>query len=202
MMKNLFFLTAAVALTAVFAGCARMDAPDGLGKISFASTQTWTVTSGTVTQTWSDAVVAAGADGKTTFDGTKADWRNNPGYKGTLFSWEAVNKYKDKLCPDGWRVPTYLDFMYLDLCLDGTGGIHSIATVLAKYTNSSVWGGQYSGFCAGNGTLEGQNDAGVYWSQESISAVETSCLVFRDDGIVFPGQSSAKILGFSLRCVK
>ena len=200
-MKNLFFLTAAVALTAVFAGCARMDAPDGLGKISFASTQTWTVTSGTVTQTWSDAVVAAGADGKTTFDASKADWRNNPGYKGTLFSWEAVNKYKDKLCPDGWRVPTYLDFMYLDLCLGGTGEHHYIATVIAKYTNPSVWGGQYNGGCAGDGTLLGQGVYGEYWTQEFGSSIQTYSLFFSLGGGVTPG-IVAKWAGLTVRCVK
>ena len=121
-MKKILFLTAAVALTVFFVGCTKSEgeAPDGLGKISFATSRTWVISGAGITQTWSDVVVASGAENKTTFDGggpefdtytyvTKVDWRNNPGYPGTLFSGEAMMKYKTYLCPDGWRVPTRED---------------------------------------------------------------------------------------------
>ena len=208
-MKNFFFLTAAVALTAVFAGCTKMDAPDGLGKISFASTKTWKVGS----QTWSDAVVASGANNKTNFDGGpsggphKADWRNNPGYKGTLFSWEAVNQYKDYLCPDSWRVPTKDDFITLDIALGGIGDYQINATVRDKYL--SLWGGVYVGGCNNNGTLDSQGLFAAYWSQSERPLLTTDALALlfssndhAASNVIFPNNIFDKGKGLTLRCVK
>jgi len=212
MMKKTFFLTAAVVLTVVFAGCSKKDAeaeapdaPDGLGKISFATTKTWKISGNGVTQTWSDAVVATGANGKTIFDGGpdfgpfKADWRNNPGYKGSLFSWEAVNKYQDYLCPKGWRVPTKNDAINLDKILGGTGSYQSPAAHRDNYL--SEWGGELNGRCMGNGAMSGTGESGLYWTQSTASGTERS-----GDDIGFgsgagPG-ALHKYSGLAVRCVK
>ena len=44
-MNKIFFLRAAAALTVLLAGCSKgeREAPDGLGKISFASSRTWVI---------------------------------------------------------------------------------------------------------------------------------------------------------------
>jgi uncharacterized protein YjdB len=74
---------------------------DGIGTASFISDKTWTVGN----QVWSDNVTATECQ-KTTFLGNtvqgafRSDCRSNPGH-GDLFSWCAVIRYQDVLCPDG-----------------------------------------------------------------------------------------------------
>ena len=201
------FLTAAAALTVLFAGCTKY-APDGLGKVSFATSRTWVINGAGINQTWSDVVVASGANDKTTFDGGdhngpyKADWRNNPGYKGSLFTWEAVNRYQDYLCPGDWRVPVQEDFYYLDMALGGTGmGGQDDATISDKYIN--IWGGNYVGRCVENGTLEGQGFNAFYWSLTPTlvgASIKYRVLIF-SLGQVSMG-ASYQYHGISLRCVK
>jgi len=120
-MKKILYspLTLILGLALICVGCTPMDAVPakwnvpGIGDVKFATTKTWKVGS----QTWSDAVEVV-ANTKTTFDGGthptyKADWRNNPGQKGSLFSWTMVDDKKATLCPDGWRIPTKDDFIAL-----------------------------------------------------------------------------------------
>jgi uncharacterized protein (TIGR02145 family) len=72
---------------------------------------------------WSAPVTAANCQ-KTKFDGGplpnrrnpstfNADCRTNPGFEGSLFSWCAVVRFADELCPHPWRVPTQQDFQDL-----------------------------------------------------------------------------------------
>jgi uncharacterized protein (TIGR02145 family) len=176
-------------------------APDGLGKITFATSKTWKVK----TQTWSDVVIAAGAESKVTFDGGsignyKADWRNNPDYAGTLFSWEAVNKYKKYLCPSPWHVPEMDDFINLDKALGGSGSSHSLSGVSTKYV--SDWGGAYGGYCHSDGSLDYQGSDAYYWSQSETSATYGYYLSFSTDGNVHPQDFNYKNYGFLLRCVR
>ena len=58
-MNKIFFLSAAAVLTVLLAGCSKGEAPDGLGKVSFASSRTWVIDGAGITQTWSDVVVAS-----------------------------------------------------------------------------------------------------------------------------------------------
>jgi len=175
-----------------------------LGTVSFASTQTWTITSGTITQIWSDAVQATGAN-KTTFDGgtssnNKADARSNPDYKGDLFSYVAVIRFQDELCPSPWRVPTQQDFIDLDIALDGTGSSQTNATHRDKYLNS--WGGLYGGNSNVIGTLGSQGLVALYWSQSESSATGGYGLDFRSNDFVNPQYGFRKDYGLSLRCVR
>ena len=170
------------------------------GTTSFATTQTWTVGS----QEWSDAVQATDCN-KTSYSGS-LDCRSNPGYKGDLFSQNAVYYYKNQLCPEGWRVPTTQDFIVLDKALGGTGTNNQNNTVLRdSYLNT--WGGVYGGYCNKDGTLNYRGSQAYYWSQSKDSSVpyRAYALYFTSDGIVNPWASyplEYQYFGNSLRCVK
>jgi uncharacterized protein (TIGR02145 family) len=177
--------------------------PVNLGTVSFATTQTWTVGS----QEWSDAVQATGCN-KTNYDGggergdgnlnLKIDCRSNPGYKGDLFSWQAVNEYKSQLCPSGWRVPTRQDFIDLYIALGGIGDYQYDTTLRDKYLNT--WGGVYGGFCLGG--LYRQGSAALYWSQSEASSDHAYSLEFHSNGGVTAQSHYGKWRGYALRCVR
>ena len=186
--------TATCALTVVPAVTSWNSA---FGTTSFATTQTWKVGA----QTWSDAVEATGCN-KTTFNGNNPDCRSNPGYKGDLFSWYAVDSYKNQLCPDGWRVPTRQDFIDLDIALGGKGYTQYTPSHRDKYLNN--WGGVYGGLCDSYGTLGYQGSDASYWVQsEEYSSSSAYILLFDSIGYISPdGSSITKNYGLSLRCVK
>jgi len=169
--------------------------------VSFASTQTWQVGS----QIWSDAVQATNCD-KTTFNGGssgnfRSDCRSNPDYPGDLFSWCAVVRFGDVLCPAPWRVPTRQDFMNLDRALGGTGlNNQNDSTLRNKYLND--WGGVYSGISSSNGVRNGQGIFTLYWSQMEFDALDAYSLRFNRSGNVVPQRWSIKSGGHSLRCVR
>jgi len=122
----------------------------GLAQITWGNATNTNIESGTTTiqgtdgrpnQIWSGAVQAGGcrkgnATNNNQFNGGiagnfNADCRqslhafNNGGIslQGHYFSWCAVMRFADQLCPpgDGWRVPTCRDFVELDLNLGGNG---------------------------------------------------------------------------------
>jgi uncharacterized protein (TIGR02145 family) len=143
-----------------------------LGKVSFATEQTWTIGS----QTWSDAVQAENCSNKTTFKGFSLngevrtyniDCRSNPNHKGDLFSWRAVNELKNELCPYPWRVPTPQDFINLDIALGGNGSWQDDSDHRDKYFN--VWGAVYGGSANPDGTLADFGLSANYWSQSEYS---------------------------------
>lgn len=174
-----------------------------LGEVYFATDQTWIIGN----QEWSDAVVLANGD-KESFNGGSidgelgfyADARSNPGYKGTLFSWCAVFRYQDQLCPDGWRVPTSEDFTALDIALGGTGANTNPASHLDKY--STEWGGEFPGYCGNAGVLLSQDFDAEYWSITESSEKEALYLGYKRNRYVGPLSSFDKGMGFTLRCVK
>lgn len=174
-----------------------------LGEVYFATDQTWIIGN----QEWSDAVVLANGNKEEFYGGSiddelgfYADARSNPGYKGTLFSWCAVVRYQDQLCPDGWRVPTSDDFVALDIALGGTGANQNPASHLDKYVTD--WGGEYTGYCGISGMLLSQDFDAEYWSIPEGSEKEALYLGYKRSRYVGPLSSFDKGLGFTLRCVR
>ncbi|MDR0438385.1 MAG: fibrobacter succinogenes major paralogous domain-containing protein [Bacteroidales bacterium] len=191
---------------------------ESFGTVSFASNKTWTIPLPNGSQTWSDAVQASNCRKKTTFNGGDSlfyhvDCRSNPRQKGDLFSWLAVAKFKDSLCPAPWRVPTKEDFIVLDLALGGTGSFSPETSHRSKYLNR--WGGAFGGWCDSVGLLEGQKSFACYWSQSEDNVEDFGfSLVFSSVGAYFytryyfsvsfidPQFKLPKNLGFTLRCIK
>jgi len=136
---------------------------ESLGTVGFATDQTWNFTNGTLAQTWSDAVVTSVCSDRTSFDGGEgqepwnADCRSLPGFRGDVFSWCAVYRFQDELCPYPWRVPTRYDFVNLDILLGGTGRPVNSAAHRDRFLND--WGGE----------LFMNNLMGWYWSISELA---------------------------------
>ncbi|MCL2413909.1 MAG: hypothetical protein FWC94_01465 [Bacteroidales bacterium] len=182
-----------------------------LGVVSFATDSTWTIRGrDELTQIWSDAVTASGCQ-KTTFKGGTeeegvwtfhVDCRSNPGFKGDLFSWQAVYELRDQLCPYPWRVPTMQDFIDLDIAMGGTGRNRGDRPefVIDNYINR--WGGAFGGGSGPTGTLWHQNSWGDYWSQSTTDCGYGIYLFFSKLGSVGPRDWDSRADGLKLRCVK
>jgi len=209
--------TDTVALTVGTFGC-NSNTPgwgSGLEHVIFTNQGHNVVISGNgVTQTWSGAVAALNCQ-KTTFWGGSAgnfnaDCRSNPNFPGDLFSWCAVMRFADVLCPpeQGWRVPTMQDFIDLDIAMGGSGnnrssGSSDIATPAFVTENYITrWGGAFGGVSISGGTLNDPGGWGSYWSSTELDATSAGRLFFFTDGYVNPQGWSSKGFGLSLRCVR
>ncbi|MDR2906593.1 MAG: hypothetical protein LBU91_01210 [Bacteroidales bacterium] len=171
-----------------------------LGTVSFATDETWTVGN----QVWSDAVQATNCSSKTIYNGGdgnnfNADCRSNPSYKGDLFSWCAVNRYVNELCPSPWRVPTVNDFIALDITFGGNGDAQANSTYCDKYLND--WSGEYGGISDPIGSLIMQGWSASYWAQSSADAVSGRLLTFNSIG-GSPQSINSKANGQVVRCVR
>ena len=181
---------------------------NSLGVVRFETTTTWTIGN----QVWSDAVTATNCN-KTTFNGGDflnqdfyADCRSNPGFPGDLFSWCAVARFADVLCPYPWRVPTIQEFRDLDIAMGGTGEFRGDAwsnqdPVFVQDNYITRWGGAFSGITM-QGSMHNQGFHGDYWSQTAVNTSLMFVLNFRTDGSIYPGFQSVKDGGSALRCVR
>jgi len=185
---------------------------------SFATTQTWTVG----TQLWSDAVVATACEDRTTeFDGGAADWAtplnsnfnadcrnsvNNPNFSGHYFSWCAVMRFANELCPYPWRVPSTQDFVNLDIALGGDGTtrigpayVDDVAWYIGTTfgANGGLWGG--SRF-TGSSVLQ-DVESTFYWSSTEDDPALARALTLHEF-LVGPHGSHEKAIGHALRCVR
>ena len=181
-----------------------------IGQVSFKTSTIWTIpaANGAPKQEWSDVVMASGAK-KDNYNGGSsgtylADCRQNQTGYGDLFSWEAVNTYKDQLCPAPWRVPTVQDFINLDKALGGDGNNRNNSEfdtfITPKYLG--LWGGAFGGLCSSGGTLNNQGSWAYYWSATEDNAACARNLNFDTGGLINPQNWSYKYYGFTLRCVR
>jgi len=188
---------------------------NSLGSVT-RGTQEWAISGNGITQIWSDAVTASACQ-KTTFDGGyteygddgsliasnfNADCRSNPDYPGDLFSWCAVARFQDQLCPAPWRVPTMQDFIDLDIALGGNGQDRFATPRFVTGNYITRLGGAFGGACSSDGTLWGQGSWGYYWSQSEIEATLGRYLNFGTDGTIVLQHWDYKNYGFTLRCVR
>ena len=211
---------------------------NGLGTITWGSTTNTDIdygattilgTGGRPTQVWSDAVFAtACAKGNTTsgneFNGGStgnfnADCRQTrhtfeagraTAITGDLFSWCAVMRFADQLCPYPWRVPTMEDFGNLhqnlgfELPNPGIQVQHfnfgdflpTVGTVAVPQR-----GGRWNAVrLIGNATS--LTNAGTnYWASTETNASNARHIMVNST-IVIPQASSNKNLGYAVRCVR
>ncbi|MCL2028636.1 MAG: fibrobacter succinogenes major paralogous domain-containing protein, partial [Bacteroidales bacterium] len=147
-------------------------------------------------------------------NGTRPTSTQAPGgstYYGDYFSWCMVIRYADQLCPDNWRVPTCQDFVNLDVALGGSGSSsgYTDTDIVAKYVGTSAsgtagqfWGGAFVGYCNGGGTLTGQGSTARYWSSSESTTTSVHSLYFGTGGNVYQQDTSGKVTGLALRCVR
>jgi len=165
-----------------------------------------------IRQIWSDAVTATACQ-KEIFNGgawspvsLNADCRSNPNFPGDLFSWCAIYRFAEQLCPYPWRIPSVQDFRDLDVALGGggTGGGGWWGNPALRDMYLNIWGGVYGGFSHSDGSLAGQNFEAHYWSRTvPIGGGRPYSLNFNTNGNVSPGWTSfSQDFGFSVRCVR
>jgi uncharacterized protein (TIGR02145 family) len=157
-----------------------------------ASGETWAFGN----QTWSDAIRMPLCN-KDTFSHsyTEADCRSFA-FEGKLFyyyNWLYVSQNGERMCPTPWRVPTQADFSDLITNLGGN-------TQSARNTIRAAWGN--GGHADGRGS-ELMSQFAYYWSATELSGVGTYAHILQyNDYEVSAGYSSAKELGFQVRCVR
>ena len=219
-----FTATATITVRHPMRGC-NFNTPGwgtNLGTISWGTVGNTNIESGTTTivsangkpgQIWSGAVSATACN-KSIFNGGNsatldfnADCRSNPNFPGDFFSWCAVVRFAEQLCPAPWRVPTREDFVNLDILLGGTGYLSwDVDFVYANYIIR--WGGAFGGMSRYNGavipSVFSGFQSGQYWSQSESSLFVQSAysLYFRSEGELIPTQRPAKNWGLTLRCVR
>jgi len=206
-MKNILYFAMMLSLVLATSCSKNKDVPTwdtSLGKARFATAQTWKISGNGITQVWSDAVEIINAksiyDGENSTGGYRIDFRSNPDYKGSLFSWRAVAEVEN-LCPPPWRVPTKDDFIDLDKAMGGTGNERAGSEFInTKYL--ALWGGAYGGLCGSAGTRQNQGRYACYWSATEYNATDARILFFDSDGNINPQTWNRKYFGFTLRCVR
>jgi len=174
---------------------------ESLGVVTFASEQTWKIGD----QEWSDVVQATNCNKEAYNAGSagnfNADCRSNPGQRGNLFSWCAVARFAETLCPDGWRVPTKDDFIALNIALGGTG-LNRQNSAELRDRHLKEWGGAFGGRTSGNGTLAYQDVNALYWTQSQQGADTGFSYSVMENGNSSPQGWNNKSQGFSVRCVR
>ena len=200
MMKNLFFLTVAVALTAVFAGCNKnMDAPEVGVTINGVTWATRNVDApGKFANNPQDAGMFYQWNRKKGWPvtGTVTGWPTTPA-SGT--TWATANDP----CPTGWRVPTKAELEALVAAGTAFGTYDGVNGVYAGSAPDRIFlplsGSRFS--------LDGRiiyiGDAGAYWSSIQFDGSTAGALEsFLSGNFVAVFDDTNKLYGFSIRCVK
>lgn len=136
------------------------------------------------------------------------DQSDNEKY-GALYNWYTVDDSRG-LCPDGWHVPTHVEWTTLTTYLGGTsvaGGKMKATSDLwnspnTDATNTSRFSGLPGGFRYNDGTCFGIGDYGYWWSSTEYSSdYAWYRYPYYDVGNVYVGFDS-KLYGFSVRCLR
>jgi uncharacterized protein (TIGR02145 family) len=167
----------------------------------------WTVGEGETLQLWSDEINIPECN-KTDFTGggtpqePLSDCRDNFGMEeyGFLYTAEYVVRNADKLCPEGWRVPSLEDFAQLDKNLGGNGTSSQDADGEARYNNSK-WGGTFGGAAlAEYPTINPDVEARAYYRGLPPVYMAELLLMYSNYGVWI--DQNMYELGCQVRCVK
>jgi len=227
-------------------GCNTADptwGTEGLGTITWGSMDNTDIETGTTTipgtderadQIWSAGVFAAACRDREEFEGGSEQGnvfascrRANTEITGHFFSWCAIVRFADVLCPYPWRVPTTYDFSELDMNLGGTGnrragpgaaniidGLNPVQQIAQWYLGATGTGAtpEIGGIWQGarfTGTAVVPNaNWSVYWSQSEGPNDQGIHFILNPGGppmqagVIDSGMLGAKFQGFVVRCVR
>ena len=146
--------------------------------------------------------------------GAWVHYSNNQAYDsdyGKLYNWFAVNGNRN-ICPEGWNVPTYDDWLILiDYLADESGSYDNVGGDL-KVTGTEFWNDpnvgatNESGFSAlPGGFVSNQfnqiGTLGSWWADEELSdSTAVSIDIFNNDAGIYPFEA-LQYFGSSVRCV-
>ncbi len=142
------------------------------------------------------------------YDNDESTYKNN---YGAIYNWYAVNPAGKSICPEGWHIPTDVEFNTLIEYL----GSDSIAGGKLKETGTQNWNSpnteatNESGFTALPGGLRSNvglfyniNFKGTYWSAtENDAQTAWYRIVYNNRKDVYKS-NYYKTMGASVRCVK
>ena len=172
---------------------------------------TWFYIYDTIEQRWSDAVVAVNCRDTSLKTAHYSNWRSpifhadcriNEGFKGHLFTWPAVDKFKNQLCPAPWRMPTREDFLDLNFAMRRLS-INSGTTLSVQYVDG--WGAEFAGYSDGQNKLRSQGTHVMYWSQTRAPDLRGSKFSY---ALIINSSNFATTTyynvyrGFTVRCIK
>lgn len=138
-------------------------------------------------------------------------WYDNPSANekyGALYNWYTVDDSRG-LCPDGWHVPTFVEWTTLTTYLGGrsvAGGKMKATSDLwnspnTDATNTSRFSGLPGGFRYNDGTFFGIGDYGYWWfSTEYPPDYAWYRYLYYEGGNVVGFGS--KLYGYSVRCLR
>jgi uncharacterized protein (TIGR02145 family) len=165
-----------------------------------------TLINGTQEQTNNGTIEKYGVDNNTAYCDTF----------GGLYQWHEMMNYvttesAQGICPDGWHVPSDLEWKVLEMYLGMTQQMAdsayergTIQGALLKEGGGSGFEGLQYGARYDNGNISGPGNAGYYWTSKQNPSI-TSQAVYRIlyNNNSFVGRfASGKTLGLSVRCIK
>jgi len=126
---------------------------------------------------------------------------------GVLYNWHTVNT--GMLAPTGWRVPTNDDWTTLSAFVDGDGGKLKESSTI-NWASPNTGATNVTNFFAlpgggrgnNNGIFSGLGNSANWWSTNEIDATNVSLWSVSYNNTVIAPSSSAKLNGFSVRCIK
>jgi uncharacterized protein (TIGR02145 family) len=134
-------------------------------------------------------------------------YNNNSAYEnpyGKLYNWYTVNT--GKLCPAGWHVPSYSDWIMLTNNQTGgnlkeSGTIHWLSPN-AGADNLSGFSGLPGGYSGNNADYFGIGTYGAWWSASEYSATNARYFGLTNNSAGYELIWQYKYLGMSVRCIQ
>lgn len=144
-------------------------------------------------------------------------WYNNDSLNasnyGALYNWYSIET--EKLCPDGWHIPSDEEWISLETALGGVGviggsmkeqGTTLWKTPNTEASNESGFTARPGGYRSYNGTFNLMRTSGYWWSTSQKSWYGSSPKVIyryiRYDDQALERHIAEKTNGFSVRCLK
>lgn len=132
---------------------------------------------------------------------------NNERY-GSLYNWYAIDS--KKLCPKGWHVPTYDDWLKLNFYIESQNVGDVGPALKGKYGWGSFSGTNIYGFSAlsggqrnynGTGNFSHISQVGTFWTSTESNTNEAANVALGNYSNLALSKSSIKAAGRSVRCI-